>query len=121
MKKWIMAIVCLMTMVAFTSCGTDYIVTANYDVCHPDGTATLTGKVKVNDSYGCIGVIAHSFGGTNYISVTKSDNPLLGKDAIKLIHIESTTAPIRLNNYHVEKAKKKKVTITNDGYAHLNF
>ena len=104
-----MAIVCLMTMV-LTSCGTDYIVTANYDVCYPDGTKTFSESVKVDHSYGYVGVVSHSFNGTNYISITTSDNPLLGKDGIKLQHITSTTAPLRLNNYFIEKTKKKKTT-----------
>ena len=93
----------------FASCGTNYIVTANYDVCYPDGTKTYTKSVDVKNSYGVIDVIAHSVGGTNYISITKFDSPMTGKDAIKLQHIEATTAPMRLNSFSVTNPKGKKV------------
>lgn len=108
MKKVLWLIVCLMTMV-FTSCGTKYIVTANYDVCYPDGTRNYEKSVEVESySESNVGVVAHSVFGTNYISVTKSDNPLLGKDAIKLRHIDESTAPMRLNSYKVIDPKKEK-------------
>ena len=116
MKKVLWFIVCLMTMV-LTSCGsTKYLATANYDVCYPDGTKTYEKSVVV-ESYACnVGVVSHSFSGTNYISVTTSDNPLLGKDATKLRHIEETTAPMRLNSYKVIDIKKerKKTKYLND-------
>ena len=92
----------------FASCGTNYIVTANYDVCYPDGTKTYTKSVGVK-SYGDVNVVCHSLFGTNYISVVKCDNPVAGKDAIKLQHIEATTAPMRLNSFSVTNPKGRKV------------
>lgn len=110
MRKIIMAMVCLMTMVMFSSCAANYLVTANYDVCFPDGTKTQDkSAVFTTFSKGALNVICHSYGGTNYISVTTNDSPLMGKTATKLSHIESTTAPIRLNSYNFEKVNKKKI------------
>ena len=112
MKKWIMAIVCLMTMVAFTSCSTYYdIAESEYEVCYPDGTrkmtdvSTLTGKKK-----SVISVKSYSVDGTNYLTASNGNGR---------IHIITTTAPIRLNSYKTQKIKKKEklMIITNDGYS----
>lgn len=110
MKRLMWLIVCLMTMVlCFTSCAPTYNVSANYDVCYPDGTKTQTKTIKINSySIEAINVVCHSFNGTNYISVTENDNPLDGKKATNLQHIVSTTAPMRLNDYNVVKVKKPK-------------
>lgn len=108
MKKWIMAIVCLMTMVAFTSCSTKYMVTANYDVCYPDGTKTFNESIKVEANKDCpnIDVLSHSIGGTNYISI-RFDGKFTKNN---VNHFISTTAPTRLNYYNVERVNKKKNT-----------
>ena len=119
MKKWIMAIVCLMTMVAFTSCGTKYVVTANYDVCYPDGTRNFNGLIVIRSSTEP-NVACYSYGGTNYVSVLKTDVEIngyagsygMGNINVKIVekaeHFSSSTAPMRLNSYNIEKAKKKK-------------
>ena len=117
MKKWIMAIVCLMTMVAFTSCGTKYVVTANYDVCFPDGTRNYDGFIVVRSSTEP-NVACYSYGGTNYVSVLKTDVEIssyagsygMGNINVKTVekaeHFSSSTAPMRLNKYNIEKYKK---------------
>ena len=48
MKKLLWLIVCLMTMViGLSSCSTKtYEVTANYDVCYPDGTKNYDETTK---------------------------------------------------------------------------
>lgn len=101
MKKWIMILVCLMTMVVFTSCGTYsyYTITANYDICYPDGTQTRndTAVVKVYTDDGIPDVYCYSAHGTNYV-------------ATKGVNFISTTAPVRLNNYEVKYGKKVNVT-----------
>ena len=97
-----MAIVCLMTMVAFTSCGTYsyYTVTANYDVCYPDGTQTRndTAVVKVYSGDGIPDVYCYSAHGTNYVTTNG-------------VNFISTTAPVRLNSCDVKYGKKVNVTI----------
>lgn len=70
MKKVLWLIVCLMTMViGLSSCSTTYEVTANYDVCYPDGTKnydeTATIKCSTKPS-----VVCYSVFGTNYISIS---------------------------------------------------
>lgn len=120
MKKFIMALVCLMTMVVLTSCGTKYIVTANYDVCYPDGTRAYNGTTIVRSSTEPY-VSCYSYNGTNYVSVIKTDveisnysvgygkstiNTINAKTIEKTEHFSSSTAPMRLNSYNVEKVKK---------------
>lgn len=107
MRKLLWLIVCLTTMVMFSSCGANYLITANYEVCYPDGTKAQDKSAEFF-STGTPSVVCHSYAGTNYISVTTNDNPLMGKAANRLNHIASTTAPMRLNSYNVEKTKKKK-------------
>jgi hypothetical protein len=93
MKKFIMALVCLMTMVVLTSCGSTYEVTANYDVCYPDGTRNYDYKNIFKNSTEP-SVICYSNGGTNYLSIGR-------------VIRKSTTAPIRLNSFNVRKLTKK--------------
>ena len=126
MKKFIMALVCLMTMVVFSSCGTKYVVTANYDVCYPDGVRNYDGTTIVRSTSEPY-VSCYSYNGTNYVSVMKTDVELsnysygYGASAISTIsaktiekaeHFSSSTAPMRLNKWNVERAKKKKNRIT---------
>ena len=118
MKKVLWLIVCLMTMiVSLTSCGSTYMATANYDVCYPDGVRSYNDTVYVvaNPSY-VPSVKCISYGGTNYISVFKYSNmrdrtkdgiTFLIKEIDKVAHITSSTAPMRLNNYSIEKVKSK--------------
>ena len=119
MKKLLWLIVCLMTMVvSLTSCGSTYMATANYDVCYPDGTRNFDGTAVVVSSTKP-SVICYSFQGTNYVSVVKTDItitstnvngiPVMHSDNMKKAeHIASSTAPMRLNSYSIEKVKKAK-------------
>jgi len=108
MKKVLWLIVCLMTMV-LTSCSTSYVVSAKYDVCYPDGTKSFDNSVVVKSyNESAVNVYCHSYNGTNYLSVTTSDNPLYGKKATSLTHFISTTSPIRLKTYDVKRCKKGK-------------
>lgn len=112
-----MAIVCLMTMVLFSSCASTYSVTANYDVCYPDGTRNYNESVVVS-STGSPSVSCYSSGGTNYVSVIKTEiegggyyghgNFVSPKMVNKSVHFVSTTAPTRLNDYVVHKISKKR-------------
>ncbi len=119
MKKWIMAFVCLMTMVVFSSCGTNYVVTANYDVCYPDGVRNYN-ETAVVFSIDKPYVSCYSFNGTNYVSVVKGSidtkygaTNVVPKTTKTSEHFSSSTAPMRLNSYYVEKAKKKRSTAYN--------
>ena len=108
MKKIIMALVCLMTMVVFSSCSTTYEVTANYDVCYPDGTKNYneTATIKCNTEPS---VVCYSVFGTNYISISNVEKNVYGqKTAEKLVHFKSSTSPMRLNKYSVIEVKKRK-------------
>lgn len=117
MKKFFMAIVCLMTMVVFSSCVSTYRVTANYDVCYPDGTKTYD-EVAIVSSVDAPSVSSYSYGGTNYVSVIKADiegggyyghgNFVSPKVVNKSVHFISTTAPTRLNDFTVHKISKKR-------------
>ena len=103
-----MALVCLMTIVVFSSCSTTYEVTANYDVCYPDGTKnyneTTTIKCSTEPS-----VVCYSVFGTNYISISNVEKNVYGqKTAEKLVHFKSSTSPMRLNKYSVIEVKKRK-------------
>lgn len=103
-----MAIVCLMTIVVFSSCGATYEVTANYDVCYPDGTKnyneTTTIKCSTEPS-----VVCYSVFGTNYISISNVEKNIYSqKTAEKLVHFKSSTSPMRLNKYSVIEVKKRK-------------
>jgi uncharacterized protein YxeA len=104
MKKFMMALVCLMTMV-LTSCGTTYNVTANYEVCYPDGTRSFSETTKIKNAYSEPVVVSYSVCGTNYISVSCSDNPIANSK--KASHFITTTAPVRLTGYNVQSNKKK--------------
>lgn len=106
MKKFMMALVCLMTMVVFSSCGCTYNVTANYEVCYPDGTRSYNETTKVENAYSEPTVVCYSFDGTNYVSVSCSDNPMTNSK--KATHYITTTAPIRLNSWSVTECKKEK-------------
>ena len=108
MKKWIMAIVCLMTMV-LVSCGTKtYMVSANYDVCFPDGTKTYE-TTKIVKSTCTPNVSCYSFQGTNYVYIPYGEVTFMNqKDDKKNIILTSSTAPMRLNSYHIEECKKTK-------------
>ena len=122
MKKFLWLIVCLMTMV-FTSCSTKYLVMANYEVCYPDGTRTYDGSAIVNSSTEP-SVACYSYGGTNYISAmgteTKASSTtsssgftyVTANTIKKAEHIVSSTAPMRLNSYTIEKINNKGVPIT---------
>lgn len=112
MKKFLWLIVCLMTMV-FTSCGTYYdVAETEYEVCYPDGTqklkdvSTLVGKKKSNAI-----VKSYSISGTNYLTASNGND---------VVHIITTTAPIRLNCYKTYKEKKKMtLTASSDGYLQI--
>ena len=109
MKKVLWLIVCLMTMViGLSSCSATYEVTANYDVCYPDGTKnydeTATIKCSTKPSVACYSVF-----GTNYISIYNVGKNVYGqKTAEKFTHFKSSTSPMRLNKYSVIKVKKRK-------------
>lgn len=110
MKKVLWLIVCLMTMViGLSSCSMKtYEVTANYDVCYPDGTKnydeTTTIKCSTKPS-----VVCYSVFGTNYISISNVEKNVYGqKTAEKLDHFKSSTSPMRLNKYSVIEVKKRK-------------
>jgi hypothetical protein len=116
MKKFFMAIVCLMTMVLFSSCASTYSVTANYDVCYPDGTRNYNESVVVS-STGSPSVFCYSYDGTNYVSVIAGTvetstshygGYVSAKTVKKAQHFVSTTAPTRLNDYVVHKISKKR-------------
>lgn len=116
MRKWIMAIVCLMTMVVFTSCSSTYVITANYEICYPDGTRPYNETVKVR-SMSTPDVVCFSYSGTNYISTFTTDG--IGKDYTpkrSQRNIASSTAPMRLNSYNVESKKKKNRNGRDDMY-----
>lgn len=104
MKKVLWLIVCLMAMaVSMTSCGSTYLATANYEVCYPDGTRSYKKSVTVSNSYGNdVRVGVFSFGGTNYIGVMKTANPITKEKDLSTV-IASSTAPMRLTDYKVEK------------------
>lgn len=102
MKKVLWLIVCLMTMV-FTSC-TTYVASAEYEVCYPDGTQKCDGSIFVNSNKKPW-VTCYSIGGSNYIAAI-DENVSTGKKTSNIIY--SSTAPIRLNSYKVEKYKDKK-------------
>lgn len=124
MKKVLWLIVCLMTMV-LSSCGSTYVVTANYDVCYPDGVKNYDKMVNVY-SHSEPSVICYSLSGTNYISAIANDG--FNMDGSK--HVKggvvmiSTTAPMRLNSFYVENTKKKntahKVKNKDDIYITMN-
>lgn len=111
MKKFIMALVCLMTMVILTSCSkTLYSVTASYDVCWPDGTRTYndTTSVKIS-SYTEPIVVCYSLQGTNYVSIGYNETiDLKDPNSKDVKHYISTTAPIRLINWKVVTIKESK-------------
>lgn len=100
MKKFLSFIVCLMAIVSFSSCST-YMATANYDVCYPDGTKTYKASTLITSSTKPI-VVCYSIQGTNYIGAV--DNVKNVKNAEK---IASSTAPMRLNSFKVEKVKQE--------------
>ena len=123
MKKVLWLIVCLMTMViGLSSCGSAYIATANYEVCYPDGTRKYDGSVVITSKAEPI-VSCYSHGGTNYISAignslevaTNYMGGMTSKEVKKANVIASSTAPMRLNSYKVEKTKKKARANNNDG------
>ena len=109
MKKVLWLIVCLMTMViGLSSCSTTYEVTANYDVCYPDGTKnydeTATIKCSTKPS-----VVCYSVFGTNYISISNVEKNVYGEKTVKkLVHFKSSTSPMRLNKCSVMEVKKRK-------------
>ena len=88
-------------------CGSTYIATANYDICYTDGTRTFEKSIKVTSYNKDISVNAYSVGGTNYVSVISKDNPF--EKAKNRHHIDSSTAPIRLNSYTIEKCNTESV------------
>lgn len=104
MKKVLWLIVCLMTMV-FTSCGSVYKITAEYEVCYPDGVKKYTNAVTVA-SNSEPWVNDYSVGGSNYISVFGYDYIIKDASKIKTLGIlESSTAPMRLIKYNAVKVK----------------
>ena len=110
MKKiFISMVVCLMAMVGLSSCGSTYMVTANYDVCYPDGTITYNDTTFVG-SYGKPFVKCLSFDGTNYVSSVKSVNPIYKIKDMDVIR--SSTAPMRLNFWDADKVKLRKKYIS---------
>ena len=112
MKKLLWLIVCLMTMiVSLTSCGSVYLAKANYEICYPDGTKNYDKSVAVV-STSEPSVICYSYGGSNYVSATTNDL-VNGKEIKSQKVIASSTAPIRLNSYSVEKVKNRTSTNTN--------
>ena len=109
MKKFIMALVCLMTMVVFSSCGSTYEVTANYDVCWPDGTKNYNFE-NVYEKSSQPAIYSYSIGGTNYLSIGSSSDKMTKNPTGKVF--VSTTAPIRLNTCSIVKIKKNKKRTT---------
>ena len=112
MKKVLWLIVCLMTMViGLSSCSTTYEVTANYDVCYPDGTKnydeTTTIKCSTNTKPS---VVCYSVFGTNYISISNVEKNVYGEKTVKKLvhHFKSSTSPMRLNKCSVIEVKKRK-------------
>lgn len=104
MKKVLWLIVCLMTMV-FTSCGSIYKVTAEYEVCYPDGVKKYTDAVVVS-IYSEPWVKDYSFGGSNYISVVGQNYIIKDPSKYKVESIiKSSTAPMRLIKYNYVKVK----------------
>lgn len=108
MKKFMMALVCLMTMVVFSSCGSTYEVSANYDVCWPDGTRNYTFE-NVYEKSSEPTIHSYSIGGTNYLSISGSMDKMNKNPKGKVF--VSTTAPIRLNEYSIVKVKKSNKRI----------
>ena len=109
MKKLLWLIVCLMTMVTFTSCRATYLATAKYEVCYPDGTRSYEDSAKIT-SLGEPMVLCFSRSGTNYISVVSVSTDINGtntKKIEKFTHIVSSTAPMRLVDYKIEKLKRE--------------
>jgi flagellar basal body-associated protein FliL len=99
MKKILFIIVCLMAMVTFVSCTHTYLVTAEYEVCYPDGTQKYNDSIKIYAKNDSIRVCCHSIGGTNYVAVkVKYQN--------ETVNMRSTTAPMRLNTYTVKRIKQ---------------
>lgn len=110
MKKVLWLIVCLMTMIVFSSCSERcYLASAKYEVCYPDGTQTYEESVKIN-CHEVPYVVCYSFGGTNYISVASMEkvNFYGEKQLKKLVHFISSTSPMRLVGYNVIEIKKEK-------------
>ena len=105
MKKFIMALVCLMTMVVLTSCGSTYEVSANYDVCWPDGTRSYTFENTYTNSTKPT-VSCYSISGTNYVSIHSAIDDWAKNPMGRVI--ESSTAPIRLISWSVKPTKKVK-------------
>ena len=105
MKKFVMAIVCLMTMVLCVSCGTTYHVSAEYEVCWPDGTMSYSFEKTYSNSTEPT-ISCYSIGGTNYLSLHSALDELSKNPKGRII--ESTTAPIRLVSSNVYKVKKGK-------------
>ena len=115
MKKVLWLIVCLMTMV-FTSCGSTYSVSANYDVCYPDGTKNYTFENTYTKSSEPT-ISCYSIGGTNYISIHSAIDDFNKNPKGRVII--STTAPIRLNESKVEELKRgRKIDKNDDIYIH---
>jgi len=127
-------LILLLFVIFFTCSCSTYKITSNvnYDVCYPDTTITYNKNVNMyvsskneyneaikNKKYyniydlikDNVNVIAHSFDGTNYLTIyinyTENKGFITGDHK----NIISTTAPIRLNSYkviNIEKYKKKK-------------
>ena len=120
MKKVLWLIVCLMTMVMFTSCSGTYFVTANYDVCYPDGTRNYNGSVTILSKEKPF-VACYSRNGTNFIAAINTEIEYIAnigvvsaKQTKKSSVIESSTAPMRLNSYEVKKVEKKNLRNKNN-------
>jgi hypothetical protein len=112
-----------MTMV-LSSCSSTYIVTANYDVCYPDGVKNYNEKILFS-SWNEPTVKCYSIFGTNYISVVGNNATLPnGKSMKSETLFKSSTAPMRLNSFYVENTKKKntahKVKNKDDIYITMN-
>jgi hypothetical protein len=122
MKKVLWVIVCLMTMV-LSSCSSTYIVTANYDVCYPDGVKNYNEKILFS-SWNEPTVKCYSIFGTNYISVVGNNATLPnGKSMKSETLFKSSTAPMRLNSFYVENTKKKNTAhkVKNKDYIYITM
>lgn len=95
-------------VIGLSSCSTTYEVTANYDVCYPDGTKNYDEATTIKCSAKPF-VVCYSVFGTNYISISNVEKNVYGEKTVKkLVHFKSSTSPMRLNKYSVIEAKKRK-------------
>ena len=81
------------------------MVTADYEVCFPDGTKSYN-ETKTIKCSNYPSVVCYSLLGTNYVSISDAKRNRYGqKTTEELVHFKSSVYPIRLNNYSVVKLK----------------